>query len=426
MNRMIFCMGTLAFVALVVPATAAQVQVATRCQYVFINRAPWYKARDGVHWDQRNPDSFTREGFDRAVDRVGTRGGTRRKLGLTFILSLLQDDADTLARSTTALLAAAQASGVPVLIGLDGQNWWSERPDLWNWWDPGAPGYAPENRFSVEWFGWGPQFAVRGGWRNWGSQRRVAPAPNLADPRFRAEHVLKYEVLIPIIRRWYEALPADQRYLFGGVKVGWEACPHINAYYLKGGNSLLEQFPDDPSHDPQTTDREAGISLGQSSIGYAAATTLGLSHAGEISRDDLATVTADYLTFLARTACDLGLSRDQVFTHQGGNLPPWDKHLPFWPAINAWSVPGWSFYDADPPDVVGLGQALDAAGRRDWCAAEWWRPGNSEAEWEQRFRAALAYRDCRFVALFNWDCGTHFIDNRDGLSALRHILEDDQ
>ena len=37
-----------------------------------------------------------------------------------------------------------------------------------------------------------------------------------------------------------------------------------------------------------------------------------------------------------------------VFTHQGGTYAPWENHLPFWPAFNRWSSPGWSFYNVGP------------------------------------------------------------------------------
>jgi len=100
---------------------------------------------------------------------------------------------------------------VPVLIALDGQNWWQHRPDLWNWWDPNLPGYNPSNIFNVEWTGWSPTQAVKVCWRNWGSQQRVVPAPNIASPTVVAAHLQGLRSLAPIIVEWHggprEAVP---------------------------------------------------------------------------------------------------------------------------------------------------------------------------------------------------------------------------
>lgn len=70
------------------------------------------------------------------------------------------------------------------MIELDGINYWQARPDLWNWWDKSKPGYNPENKKNVEWTDWTPDSAVKIGWRNWGSQHRVLPMPNLMSPAY--------------------------------------------------------------------------------------------------------------------------------------------------------------------------------------------------------------------------------------------------
>lgn len=61
------------------------------------------------------------------------------QVGCTFIFSVLENYPDaasglaTLQASLAALLAAAQSAQVPILITLDGENWWESRSDLWNW-----------------------------------------------------------------------------------------------------------------------------------------------------------------------------------------------------------------------------------------------------------------------------------------------------
>jgi hypothetical protein len=72
-------------------------------------------------------------------------------------------------------LRLAQLTDTPIVVQLDGEQWWANRPDLWNWWDESLPGFSPANRENVEWFGWSPDQALRIAWRNWGRQLRVRP-----------------------------------------------------------------------------------------------------------------------------------------------------------------------------------------------------------------------------------------------------------
>jgi hypothetical protein len=140
----------------------------------------------------------------------------------------------------------SQQANVPILINLDGVNWWEGRPDLWNWWDADKPGYNPDNRRNVEWTGWDESQAVKICWRNWGSQLRVLPAPNLASPAVLSAHVSALQRLVPRIAKWYGDLPANRKYLLGGIKIGHETSIGVNAYHYKDGNRYLEQKPYDP------------------------------------------------------------------------------------------------------------------------------------------------------------------------------------
>ena len=241
-------------------------------RYVFINKAP------GVAWRQSRPDSFTGQGFGEIAQAIGAPGNPALRIGVAFFFSILEDDADTLSKSLRALLDASEESGVPVLVTLDGQQWWEGRPDLWNWWDADKPGFDPANAHNVEWTDWDPASAVKVCWRNWGSQIRVAPAPNIASPRFVQANLERIEVLTPIIAAWYRSLPKERQWLLGGVKLGNEAGTGYNAFHYPDGNRYLERWPDDASHDPQAgLQLDEGLSGGLAQLGYAAVKTAGWS-----------------------------------------------------------------------------------------------------------------------------------------------------
>lgn len=387
-------------------------------QYIFFNKSP--TASDADRWDQGRPESFTRESIEAVVDAIGARGNDRLRVGVHFPFSILETEPKVLAKSIGHLLESAEAADVPVLITFDGQNWWESRSDLWNWWDPSLPGYSLANRSNVEWTDWGPEHAVKIGWRNWGQQVRVRPAPNIMSPKLLAEHDRAYDVLIPVMLRWYRGLPADRKYLFGGLKLGWEASINVNAYYQKDGNRIYDESPKDASKDPTAHDPAKGWTFGNPALGYAAVSTAGIRTSGTLTKDDAEKVVHMYLARLCARARAAGMPPHLIFTHQGGTMPPWDKHLSFRPAINDNSIPGWSFYWDDPPGCGSLDADMKAAGREQWAASEWWLGAGDAAGWQRRFESTLRYRQCRLICVYNWG---PFAKDAAALEAVRQVVE---
>ncbi|MHB0954914.1 MAG: hypothetical protein ACYC0X_00905 [Pirellulaceae bacterium] len=386
-------------------------------RYVFINKAPGAEG-----WSAGVPESFARAGFDEITRAIDPPDNPALRLGISFVFDFFRYDPQTLGRSLDRFLELSEETGVPILVNLDGMNWWGNRPDLWNWWDPTKPGYDPENRRNVEWCGWGPEHAVKIGWRNWGSQIRVLPMMNVASPQVIAAHQDVLRILLPRIATWWKQLPHEKRYLLGGVKLGHEASIGINAWYYPNGNQLAER--------PTTEDPLYGLKFAQGwhggvqPIGYAAVATAGIKQTGELNRDDIAHVTQSYLALLCAEAHTAGLPADKVYTHQGGTYHPWEKSLPWWPAFNADATPGWSLYFTDPAEATGLGDTLDGQGTGRWAAVEWWWQGNDEAGWRNHFERTLAFRNCQFLVIYNWNCGLSFSKHPAGLHALQTLLRD--
>jgi hypothetical protein len=389
-------------------------------RYVFINRAP------GLVWDAGNPVSFQAEHFEEIVDAIDAPENPALRVGVSFCFDFFRYDIVRVRESLARFLALSRETGIPVFIGLDGQNWWGGRPDLWNWRDPDRPGFDPENVHNVEWTGWDASTAVKIGWRNWGAQIRVLPVMNMLSPAVLEAHRQALDELLPLIQAWYAELPAEKHYLFGGVKLGHEAGLNYNAFYYKNGNRCFEEYPEDASHDPRDgLAMEKGVGGGVALLGYNAVKTGAIRDKGVITRDDLAAVTRRYLAALCARAHAAGLHRDRVYTHQGGTYRPWEKHMPFWPALNPHAAPGWSFYGVDPRDAEGLDAALDRReGGARWGAVEWWWGAADTAGWRDHFTRTLSYRNCRLIVIFNWDCGFRFRREQAGLEALRGLAAD--
>lgn len=375
-------------------------------RYVFFNRTDSASI---------TPVPLTAEYCRHVMQSIGVKGNASMRVGISVIFNILEDDGPQLGQALRDTLAVAESEEVPIHIILDGENWWRTRLDLWNWWNPKWPGYDPRNRENVEWTDWDPEHAVKVCWRNWGVQFRVCPQPNIASPKFLEEHVKRYDILIPIIRRWYDSLPKDRKYLFGGVRVGWEASIGWNYYYYPDGNRLFEEnpgpplasipgpgdlmFKTDPSYASGSTDWHCGVAK----LGYAAATSSGLRHEGEITLGDHERLVHTYLEWMAKQVVKRGIPAHLVFVHQGGNAPGDDAHYGYGVAINRYSIPGYSFYYDDGPRLDGLKRALNANKRQQWMAAEYGIRTTGSQDWARRIQANLEYRQCRGLVFYNWE-----------------------
>lgn len=392
-----------------------RLQAQEQPRYIFMNT--WTK------WSAGNPSSFNRKVIDQMVLQVNAPHNDKMRLGVSYNFDYLRYPLDSVEKSLQQYLKLSQQTNVPILINLDGVNWWKGRPDLWNWWNPDKAGYDPDNRRNVEWTGWDDSLAIKNAWRNWGRQLRVLPPPNLSSPAVIKAHVDALNGLIPLIIDWYKKLPKNQRYLLGGVKVGWEASIGVNAYYYKDGNRYFEQKPTDDSLDPKESYRaEGGLFGGLTPLGYAAVKTAGIKEKGRITKEDIGKVVHNFLDTLSFTLHHLGLPQQKIYTHQGGTYKPWHKHLSFSAAANEYSRPGWSFYATDPATAGNLGDVLDSRDESGWAAVEWWWPGSNKLEWKYNLLKTLSFKNCRFLTIYNWDDSME--QNKAGLKAVREVIAD--
>ena len=353
------------------------------------------------------------QAVDRMLEKLKTRGSATRRLAFSCSISYLNvpDTASarqSLAQKVRKILSIAEKKNVPVVLHLDGVNWWGERPELWNWWDPDKPGYDPQNVRNVEWYDWGAKHAVKIGWRNWGSEVRVKPQPNLLSPEFLRETDEMLRTLVPVISEWFNNLPPNKKYLLGGVVLGWEISPYIQHYYYPDGNKYLEEHPNDDSHDP-----EGGIEK-SIPLGYAAATVLGIWHEGSITTSDLDRIIRAYCNHITNTAGRAGLPRSKMILHgkvfEGTNSGGAQSGRGM---LNRNAIEGWSLYGKMPGDLDDL---LDELGGSPWAAVEVQPWGLSSDKVEKIF----AHRNCRMVNIFNWSSVDH---KQDVMEALRSVLE---
>jgi hypothetical protein len=339
------------------------------------------------------------------------------RVGIASIFSYFQHPRERVVTNLREFLRLARETGTPIVVQLDGEQWWGNRPDLWNWWDTNRAGFSAANRANVEWTNWSSDSAIKIAWRNWGRQLRVLPPPNLMSPRYREACHGEMRALIPIVLDWWRELPPHQKELLIGIKVGWESSIGVNAWYYPGGNELLSE----PENKDPTSGLKAEIppARGVVQLGYAAVKTAGIRTEGNVTEADLAEVVRRHLHDLCREANQLGVPREKLFTHVAG----WkEEELLYATAVNSLSCPGWSFYRhaANPGGDIGVQQALKASDAAQWAAVEWLYQGKNEtAAWKNALLATLADPRCRYLCIYNWS-GVR--SNRAALDAIRQMI----
>ena len=60
-------------------------------------------------------------------------------------------------------------------------------------------------------------------------------------------------------------------------------------------------------------------------------------------------------------------------------------------------------------------------GRECRAACRTTRRLDKSREWIEHFERTLRLRDCRFVAVYNWNCGYKFKEEKAGQEALREL-----
>ncbi|VGO13264.1 hypothetical protein PDESU_01820 [Pontiella desulfatans] len=354
--------------------------------------------------NEGNPATFTTDALKDIARHFPEYSHTNEiSVGVGCIFSYLHHDLDTVEESLKRFLKASEKANVPVWIKLDGEQWWENRPDLWNWWDPTKPGYDPANVKNVERSHWSEEYALKIAWRDWGRQIRILPPPNLMSPTYREACHGAMDRLVPIVADWYNRLPRQKKGLFVGLNVGWESGVGTSSYYHPNGNELLGQ--------PEANDPPGGstvnldvLSRGHQQIGYAAVSSAGLRSSGDITEDDLVEVIRLHLLDLSKKARELGIPKDKLYTHTFGN----EKGEKLYDAaVNDLALPGWSEYwnSTDIMKNKGVLRNLHRPGVRQWGSVEWLLlyPVEKGQLWYTAIKNTINAPGLNMMCIYNWE-----------------------
>jgi|GEM_PF-1172579 len=389
--------------------------------YYLVVNIGWPGGANNLAWEPTNPQSILDNAHKLEIlkSAVGTEGTTSKKLAFSFVIPYFHpapQGIETYKQTLRNVLSVSVQYNLPVLITLDGFEWWAGRPDLWNWWDPSKGGYNPENRKNVEWTGWSEDYAVREGWRNWGSPLKLNfPHPNLTSPKVIQANKEAFQQLVPIIRDWYENLPEEKKYLFAGIKVGWEVSIGVNYFY---------PVDDTPCRNNDAQNCIPFKNVYQ--IGYAAVKTAGIKTAGELTTNDLDRAVKIYIDELAKTAYDLGIPRQKIFTHLGPDHEP-SAHPEYKfmssNVLSPYAHPGYSFYTFGngPTGIPDIGSTLQQIANTFWGVSEWGGPGLGAdySRWREVLSSYYNFYNNKFIVSY-----VEIINDSNGSSAFRDELRE--
>jgi hypothetical protein len=382
----------------------------------------WPGGANNLGWEPTNPQSILDNAYKlgNLKSAIGTEGTTCKKLAFSFVIPYFHpapNGIETYKQTLQNVLKVSVDYNFPVLVTLDGFEWWSGRPDLWNWWDPSKPGYNPENRKNVEWTGWSEDYAVKEGWRNWGGPLNVgAPHPNLTSPKVIEESKKALQELVPLIRNWYQSLPEEKKYLFAGIKLGWEVSIGVNYFYPR------DEIP------CRNGDAQNCIPFKNVyQIGYAAVKTAGIKSSGELTTDDLNRAVKIYIDELAKTIYDLGIPRSKIFTHLGADDNP-SAHSEYkfisTDILTPYAHPGYSFYTfgSGPSGMPGLGSTLQRTSATFWGVSEWGGPGGGAdySTWRTVLSSFFDFYNNKFICAYVRVMETAWRDELNEISCWLH------
>jgi hypothetical protein len=292
------------------------------------------------------------------AERIGVKGDGKTRLlgfGLPNATYELEDQLPNRIRSA---FAAARKHEMAVMLHFDFHQAWKSRPDLWNWFDPGKPGYNPNNKYNVEWQGWdGPPNKVR--YLNDGVLERLPPNMCFTSRRTRAEVTrIVSKVIAPVLREEIARLKAEgKEALFAGVVVGLE--PGIEDY---------------SQSDPERTKMMEEDGVPARPLGYRALLDRGFSAAKPPHdfRKVLAGIVQETVAFWCEQFVEAGIPAEKLYPHVAAPAPVEMRNAPVWTAFNKYSRPGWTTY---PIDVLGesfkpIYDELQKHGNPAWAGVE--------------------------------------------------------
>src|SRR6266446_2730511 len=284
--------------------------------------------------------------------KFGTTGdGQTRQLGFGAFIPIFVSDESNIARAIKPMFELAKQTNVAVHFNVDDHIGWSERPDLWNWYDPAKRGYNPGNIKNVEWYDWEGSPNKR---RYFTPEGTPSQTPHMCynSPAIQKEiaHIIS-QVVGPALREEIDKLKQENKeYLFAGITVGAEAGFDDNSVV-----SRLSQIPRAANPEQMALAkmlRRAATLMDEDKaphgrLGYCSLTNAGYSKTNPPKdiNQALADINQIFIEFWDKQFVDAGIPCFRIYTHvAAAPLQDDNNNAPISIVFNPYARPGWTTY----------------------------------------------------------------------------------
>lgn len=295
-------------------------------------------------------------GYKIVNETFGSFEGKSTAIGVAPMFRIFERSLDVFKATLGRHLQLSQQYNVPIFICLSSCITMGNRPDLWNWFDISQSSFNSVNTTNVEWTGWNDDKALRNSWVYWGGFTQMTPFPNRESLTFKNELKRYFTELGGIVKRWYDNLPVDKKWLF----VGFRSTDEMWYPPLEVRETASQAIKDQYTYTGQT------IVI---PYGYAAVKTAGLASSGTLKLVHLNEVCRRHGEYTSKILFDLGFPREKIYCSSAGPTLGESRAC-----INAYSCPSWSFYNADAKNPLNLPEAINSIQYSDapqWAIAEW-------------------------------------------------------
>jgi hypothetical protein len=302
-------------------------------------------------------------GIESVAARLGTTGdGKTRQLGVGDGIPVWASDESKIRQAINLRFDIAKQTNTAVHFLVDDHIDWSERPDLWNWYDPTRRGYNPDNRKNVEWYDWEGSPNKR---RYFTPLGTASQTPHMCynSPAIQKEIArIISKVVGPALRKEIDTLRQENKeYLFAGITVGAEAgiddysmirnVPKI-AWLVRTIFNAVRGDTDPAQEQTEKMLTDAGALMDEdkapySRLGYCALTNAGYSQTNPPKdiNQALADINQKFIEFWDKQFVGAGIPCSRIYTHVAASPPQDDNNnSPLGIVFNPYARPGWTTY----------------------------------------------------------------------------------
>jgi hypothetical protein len=345
------------------------------------------------------PDLFSRS-IQAFAAKLGTTGdGKTRQLGFGFGFPFFVSNESEIRKAIKQGFDFAKQTNVAVHFPVDDHTKWGGRPDLWNWYDPAAKGYNPDNKQNVEWYDWEGTPSKRRYLSPVGTPQQ-SPHMCYNSPAILKEiRRIMTQVVGPAFREEIDKLKQEHKeYLFAGITVGAEAGFDDYSVVPTVSQILPQLRTNDPMRLQMLKMLMAAAQLMEedkaphSRVGYCSLTNAGYSKTNPPADINaaLAAINQQFIEFWDKQFSDAGIPCSRIYTHVAACVRQDDSNnAPIGIVFNPYARPGWTTY---PQGVLKNGfqplyDELAKHGNPTWGGVEANAFGNPNApvraSWEQ-------------------------------------------